>query len=296
MIIDAPGIYDLPAADYHADPCPEPSLSSSIAKVICLESARHAWAQHQRLNPHYVRAEKDHFDLGTAVHAVLLEGVDQVVVVDAADWRTNRAKEARDAARAEGKIPLLPPVHHKVLAMVEAAQWQLAEHATVDNGAMFRGGQAEQTLVWREGPTWCRARLDYVRPALVESVVGEPTQGWAIDDYKTAASANPDEWTRSMFRFGYDLQAAWYQRGVQAVTGAPAVFRFAVQETEPPYALAVMALAPSTADLAEKKRRYALELWAQCLAADCWPGYPIETCYVQLPATHESWWLEKECR
>ena len=32
--VPGPGFYSMSAAQYHADPCPEPSLSSSIAKVL----------------------------------------------------------------------------------------------------------------------------------------------------------------------------------------------------------------------------------------------------------------------
>src|SRR5215831_5713580 len=45
-----PGVYAMPAAQYHADPCPTPSLSASIIKLICLDSPAHAWTAHPKLN------------------------------------------------------------------------------------------------------------------------------------------------------------------------------------------------------------------------------------------------------
>ena len=49
-MITAPGIYpDLTPKVYHADPCERPSLSSTIAKVMCSRSPRHAWLAHPRL-------------------------------------------------------------------------------------------------------------------------------------------------------------------------------------------------------------------------------------------------------
>lgn len=290
--IDQEGIYALTAEQYHADPCLNPSLNFSTAKVICLESPAHAWAAHARLNPAYTRDEKECYDLGTSVHSVLLEGVDKVEVIDAADWRTKAAKEARDAARANGKIPLLPATHAKVLAMVAAVRGQLAEHDTDGGSAMFTGGEAEQSLIWRDGGTLCRARLDYIRRDRLTAT----TDGWCIDDYKTAADANPDNWIRQMFRLGYDLQAAWYQHGHQAITGELSTFRFCVQETEPPYALSVIGLNTDTWTLAEKKRLYAVEVWNRCVKTNRWPGYPPRTCFATLPPTHEAWWLEKEVR
>lgn len=288
LTIHTPGIYDVSADDYHLDPCVEPSLNFSIAKLLVLETPRHAWMAHTRLNDRYARVDKEAFDIGTAAHSVLLEGIDNVEVIDAPDWRTKVAKEARAYARASGKTPLLATKHAAVLAMVHAARSQLAEFHD-GSERMFSDGQPERTLLWRDDETWCRARLDYVR-TVVDSGRLE------IDDYKTAESANPDTWTRGLFTFGYDLQQAWYVHGLKQLTGESATFRFAVQETAPPYALSVIALGPDAETLAIKKRLYALEVWRKCLEENHWPGYPTRTCFASLPAWQEAAWLEKECR
>jgi hypothetical protein len=96
--ITTPGIYKMRAAEYHADPCLEPSLSSTIARVLCDSAPAHAQHAHPRLNLQNVEEEAEHFDIGTAAHAILLEGEAAVTVIDAKDWRTNAAKDARDAA------------------------------------------------------------------------------------------------------------------------------------------------------------------------------------------------------
>lgn len=290
MLIDHPGVYAIPAADYHADPCVEPSLSSSIAKMLCLSSALHARHEHPRLNPQAEHEDAEHFDIGTAAHALLLEGGGNIEIINAPDWRTKAAKEARAAARAEGKTPLLARTCEEVIAMVKATRGQLDQH-TDGGAAMFTDGEAEQTLVWIEGgDVWCRARLDWLR-----------TDPYAIDDYKsTSASANPDTWARTMFSAGFDLQAAFYLRGLRAITGErlddPAAFRFCVQETFAPYAVSVIALNPDAMMLAEKKCEYAIEKWREARASGDWRGYPRRTAYATLPPQHESWWLEKELR
>jgi PDDEXK-like domain of unknown function (DUF3799) len=282
MALDV-GIHTIPAAVYHADPTPEPSLSSSIAKMLCLSSPLHAWYAHPRLSPAPIEDDCEAFDIGTAAHALLLEQRDQVVIIDAADWRTKDAKTLRDQARAAGAIPLLKRKWADVQAMVIAARAQLDAH-TDGGAAMFTHGQAEQTLIWKEDDLWCRARLDWLRPG-------------AIDDYKsTSASANPETWSRTLFSTGFDIQAAWYLRGVKAVTGFDATFRFAVQETYPPYALSVIGLGPDALLLAEKKCLYALEVWRASLERNEWAGYPRRTCWASLPMAHEAWWLEKELR
>jgi hypothetical protein len=287
-MITAPGIYaDIPRAAYHADPCVEPSLSASLIKKLCLESAAHAHYAHPRLNPAAVEENGEHFDIGTAAHALLLEGSKAIAVIDAKDYRTNAAKEARDLAYAADLTPLLVARWTDVQAMVAAARVQLARH-TDGGAAMFTDGRPEQTLIWQEEDVWCRARLDWLR---------EGMPGPSIDDYKTtSASANPDDWTRSLFFSGTDIQVAWYLRGLRALTEQDGVFRFAVQETYPPYALAVIGLGPDALMLAEKKCLYALEKWREARDRNDWQGYPRRTAWASLPMAHEAWWLEKELR
>ena len=49
-MITAPGIYrDIDALEYHSDPCPAPSLSSTIAKKLVSASAMHAFCEHPKL-------------------------------------------------------------------------------------------------------------------------------------------------------------------------------------------------------------------------------------------------------
>ena len=291
-MITAPGVYTMDAATYHADPCPDPSLSCSIAKMLCLDSAAHAQHAHPRLNPQAIEDHDEKFDIGTAAHALLLEGRDAIAVIDAKDYRTNAAKDARDAAYAAGQTPLLIGRWTDVQAMVAATRAQLAAY-TDGAAAMFTNGKPEQTVIWKEdGDVWCRARLDWLR--FDARTLSAPA---AIDDFKTtSASANPETWTRSLFFAGTDVQAAWYRRGVKAVTGVDAVFRFAVQETYAPYALSVVSLGPDALMLAEKKILYALEAWRAARKKNEWTGYPRRTCYATLPMAHEAWWLEREMR
>ncbi|MCZ7538275.1 MAG: PD-(D/E)XK nuclease-like domain-containing protein [Acidimicrobiia bacterium] len=87
--------------------------------------------------------------------------------------------------------------------MVAAAREQLAE-LDVDP-LPFTEGKPEQTIVWEDGGATCRARIDWLH-----------TDGTAIDDYKTTSkSADPESFTRTLFSMGYDVQAAFYLRGLE---------------------------------------------------------------------------------
>ena len=286
------GVLTIPESEYHADKIGDaPSLSASIAKVICNASALHAWNEHPRLNPDYKPKVSDKFDIGTAAHALLLEGKSAVEVIEAPDWRSKGAQEARDLARSEGRLPLLHKNWDEVQAMVEAARRQID---TLDvDPKPFTDGKPEQTLVWEEDGVICRARLDWLRDDRA-----------TIDDLKTTrGSANPESWTRTLYSIGADIQAAFYLRGLFAVDasdgpevewGTVPVFRFVVQETFAPYALSVVELGSAALAIADRKVEYAIQTWKRCLAEDRWPGYADQVCVAELPPWEEARWLDKE--
>lgn len=282
MILDVGRHLGVPAGVYHADPCPAPSLSRSIASLICNASPLHAWYAHPRLNPEFEPVVDERFELGTVVHSVFLEGQAAVEVVDADSWRTNAAQDARDAARAAGRIPLLADQWPAVVNAVTAVRERMLE-LDVDP-PVFRDGTAEEVIVWNERAAWCRARPDWLRSDLA-----------TIDDLKsTSASADPRRWARSLFDRGYDVQAEFYARGVEAVTGERPAFRFVVVEVKPPHAVSVLRLGPDAEVLARKKVDYALEVWARCLESGRWPSYSSREALALLPAYEESRWLEVE--
>jgi hypothetical protein len=282
------GLHTLDADAYHRDVARAdvPSLSSSIAHLLCTSSPAHARAAHPRLNPDLVRRESSSFDVGTAAHDVILEqGKREVAIIDADSWRTNAAKDARTEARAAGNFAFLRHEWDAIQEMTLATFVQLAELEV--HPAPFSAGKPEQTLIWEEaGGVVCRARLDWLHDDHTH-----------VDDLKTTAkSANPEAWAKNLYANGADVQAAFYLRGLHNLTGARAEYRWVVQESSPPYALSVVSPAPSVLVLAEKKVEYALRLWRQCLERNDWPGYPRRVCYAELPAWEEERWLSKEVR
>ena len=261
MGVTANGIYTMPAEEYHADPCPEPSLSASIAKVLLSRSAQHAWAQHPRLNPLFVPEERTAFDRGSAAHALLLEGENRMVQIDADSYRTKAAQEARDAARAAGKHPILAADYASIIDMRGIAM-KAIERCPDLGGMTLADGKPEQTLIWKDGPIWCRARLDWLAD-----------DHSAIWDYKSTTDSEPSAFSRQIARMGYHIQSAFYRRGVQAITGKDAPFIFIAQECDDPYGVTFHGCAPSMQEIADAEVSRAIDAWAKCLRTGIWPGY-----------------------
>ena len=263
------------AEDYRADKeSKEPSLNASICKILCAQSPLHAWIAHPRLNPNYQPDHPREFDLGNAAHHVLFEGRDKLAVIAADDWRTKAAREARDAAINEGKLPLLMKEEETVSRMVERAQFAWDDCPDFE-GYYIREGSAEETIMWREEETHFRARLDWLS-----------NDRRLIVDYKTTrASAQPEAWLRTGLDQGADVQAALYLR---AVKEDQARFVFLVQEAAHPYCCSFIGASPSFLELGAWKVERAIKLWRECLSKgvqrENWPGYDPRVHYVEPPA------------
>ena len=141
---------------------------------------------------------------------------------------------------------------------------------------LFADGKAEQTLVWEEAG----------------GDVAVPASDWlrddraAIDDFKTSGSANPESFSRSVFGYGYDLQADMYCRGLHLTAGAAYDLSFGCRRVRKsrPMRCRSCRSGPHVMTLARKKVDCAIEMWRRCLAPGDWPGYPRQVAYAELPA------------
>jgi hypothetical protein len=269
------GVYlEMPVEVYHADPVPQGSLSSSGARKLLPPSCP-ALYRYERDNP---PAPTDTFDLGHAAHQLALGVGPEIVVVDANDWRTNAAKEAKAQAHEDGKVPVLRDTYEQVIAMRDA----LHAHP-IASALLGDGGQGEVSLFWTDEPTgiWRRCRLDW-KPA--------PRTGRAIGiDYKTARSADPEKFAKSAVDYGYHQQHAWYLDGMVALDLADkdAAFVFIVQEKTAPYLVSVVQLDVEAVRIGRQLNRRAIGIYAECQSTNTWPGYADDVALVSLPFWYE---------
>ena len=268
-----PGIHTaVPEAVYHADPCACPSLSSGIARLL-MRSPMHARHAHPRLNSaHEDRAATRFMDDGTLLHKMILGAGADVCVVDAADWRTKAAQQARDDARDAGQTPVLAGRYAELEECADAAREQIGMHREASDA--LHDGTPEATVIWRDGTSLCRARVDWLK---------HDPHAPLIDIKTTSASADPAVWERKLIE-DYAFQAAFYCRGVERIRGVrPPGMWFLVIETAPPYAVSVVTPAPSLMALAEQQVERAIRTWSECQRTNNWPGYPQFVAHVEAP-------------
>lgn len=291
--ITLPGFYpNMPAAQYHADPCTDPSLSSSIAKVLIDQSPQHAWYSHPRLNPSHKESDDAKFDLGSAAHAILFGAGRELCVIDEEDYRKTAAKASRDDAIANGLQPILARQHQQAIEMAAITHRNLS---MVEGCEDFFGSEAdgvhvfnELMIAWHdEGGIWCRALID--RLCISKDAM-------TVYDLKTTGtSAAPHEVGRYQYNMHHEIQAAFYERGLQTLISSPVAdrlkVRFIVQETDKPYALTVNEV---DLTIGRKEVSQAVHMWGSCLKAKNWPGYPRQVLKQYMPGFMETKWLERE--
>lgn len=270
--ITMPGVYDIPAEEYHGDPVPGGSLSSSGARKLLAPSCP-ALFRYEQDNP---PAARKTFEIGHAAHQRVLGTGPELVLVDAERWDTKAIKAEVAEIRERGAIPLKRAELDKVNAMAA----KLREHPEASRLFEPGTGHPEQSLFWTDEPTGVRrrARLDWL-PAFNDG------RRMLLPDYKSCASAEPAALERAMDTYGYHCQGAWYLDAVRALGLADeqAAFLLIAQEKTPPYIVTVIEPDAMALRIARARNREAIELYVECATSGRWPGYSDRVELASLP-------------
>lgn len=260
------GIYShITDAYYHSD---KDSLSSSGARIITQATPMEYLAQ--LLEPPTKRV----WDFGSIAHKMVLGEGGQFAVLDPAiHGRTKEGKvstspaataawkEAEKLARDRGKTPIAKAQ----LEMAQRMAGKVFEHRLA--AKLLEAGSAELSCYWHDEQTGVRLRC---RPDFLPDTPGRPL----IVEYKTATTANPRRFAKSMLDYGYHQQAAWNIDGLAACAGVEdAGFVFIVQQKDPPWLVSVCQLEPEDIARGRAQNRAAIDLYAKCRESGIWPGY-----------------------
>lgn len=231
--------------EYHA----HPALGSTSLKTLATKTPAHyRW---QADHP----VHKDVFDLGTVAHSLILEGdTTGVEVLDYPAWTTKAAREARDDARNQGKIPLLEKDWQEVMAMHDAVM------AHPEARALLTGHRPETSVFWEEDGLHLKCRPDAWQHGL-------------LIDLKTTRTADPNEFGRTAAEFGYHQSAGHYIDGVKAITGEELPFKFILVEKTAPYFVSVVELDIEAVGIGRQLNDRAKRIYRECTETGRWPGY-----------------------
>lgn len=283
-MISEQGAFKLTHDEYHADPCPVPSMSRGTVVDILSSPAKAFW-NHPRLNKE-LKDDRDEskFNQGSAAHNLLLEGGSRIAVISGFDdWKKQAGRDARDDAMNNGMIPLLEKTFDSLCLMVGSAKVQIAA-SELGLSDLPGTGQAEMTYIAKDGETWERCMVDWIS-----------NDGGLILDYKTTGtSAHPSKFSRHISDMQYPIQHVWYRRVVQMATGIAPRFVWIAQEDEPPYLCSFMGIDPMNEAIAQEKVEWAVRLWRKSMEYNEWPGYPRRICYAEPKPWELTEWEEKK--
>jgi hypothetical protein len=295
-MITEPGIYtDLPAEDYFADPCPAPSLSQSIAKIMLDQSPQHARVEHPRLLGVAETDEDEGVEkydkakaIGNAAHALMIGRGKTLAVADFANWQTKDAKAFKAEAIEAGKEPILQKHFNAASVMVSSARRDLDLIGWND---AFTEGNGEAVLIWSEGEgedkIWLRIMLDWLTP-----------DRRTYYDFKTSGmSVAPHGVGYMLDDAGWDVQAAMAERGLAVLDPegrGRRRYRFVAQENKRPFALLPVELSEHHLQFGRRKLAVAINLWRKSIKTGIWPGYPLQAVTPDIPPARENRWIERE--
>lgn len=257
-------------ADYHAHPAVSKSGLDQIRR-----SPLHYWNRY--LNPdRIIEPPTPAMILGSALHARVLEPAlyndEYIVAPEGIDRRTKEGKLrwADFEAESEGRVILKAEDALQIESMAAAVHRHPAARAI-----LRLPGKCEQSYFWTDETSGekCKCRPDW-----------HSDDRQLIADVKTTEDASPRGFMRSVMKYRYHVQAAFYSQGI----GAEQFVLIAV-EKKSPFAVAVYATPLELFERGLHESRQDLQALAECRAKNHWPGYGDEIQKLVVPP-----WLQDE--
>lgn len=153
---------------------------------------------------------------------------------------------------ASGKIVLSEDDGEQVMQIAQSVHAHPA-------AALLSNGRAEVAVFSEIDGVAVKCKCDYLR------------DGAAIIDLKTTEDAG--DFNRSIAKWGYAQQAAWYM-DVLAAAGHPVrAFIFVVVEKTAPYAVALYELSDEWLQIGRNQNALALTIYKECVESGDWYGY-----------------------
>jgi exodeoxyribonuclease VIII len=244
---------NMPASEYHS--------SEGISKTGL-------WTLLSQSPAHYIAGRVKRtaeMDMGSAVHAQLLQPHEQIVVCGPEDRRGSKWKDAL-AAVGPDQVLLPEKDYDRVMRVVQSVRTGKHSHIVNANNA-----EREVSVFFEISGIKLRCRPDLV---LLDDNI--------IIDVKTTKSANRNSFARDCYTYGYHMQAALYAAGWAMAGGGPEPeFKFLCVELDEPYATALYTLDRGSFQAGQWAVRKALRLYEQCVSTGQWPGYTDDT--ISLP-------------
>ncbi len=295
ILITKPGVYpEITARQYFAEPCPQPALTASGIKTLLGRTPAEFAYAHPAITPDSEEAASTAAKrFGDVGHQLALGKGRVYAIGDFKDWRTKDAQTFKADAEASGltaitigKFEEAETCANIMIERIKTTLGQISGYAPPHGE--HQPYQTETVIAWQEdtpsGPVWCRAMLD----------VWAATLGIILDP-KFSERLSDGVFENHATNMGWDLQSAWYMRGLENLFPESAGrLRFInlLVSPKPPHVSRAREADEATRYSCQLEIERALVLFGKCLKADDWPGYPnmVE------PWTAKSWTMAERAQ
>lgn len=220
-MIDTSLLWSCSSEEYHA------SLSEdSHSSLQTFRQSVERYAAERVFCTMYREPPTPAMQLGSLLHCMVLEQESlesrYVVKPDGIDRRTKAGKEQweRFEATANGKTIIMADDLNLASAMRDGIMRNPHARAALEDD-----GISEASIRWECPETGCplKCRIDRLH------------HSGLVVDVKSTEGVSPEAWSRTVFNFGYHLQAALYAEGVRQVIGLDRPFLFIAVSKTPPH-------------------------------------------------------------
>lgn len=212
---------------------------------------------------------------------------------------------AESEARADG-VELVPPKDYDACLAMRAVLEKIPEHAASMNSPT---AQRELSIFGVINGVKVKVRLDHVdivHNVTVREIVGTKPDGTpeyeekfyptaiVITDYKTTQSANPKEFARHAFNYGYYLKMALQRDLFKAAypeEKRPIIVRLLAQEKKEPYLPIAFRMSQAQLKIGRIQYMQVIHTFAICQKTNQWHSYELGAPEVELETPA---WVLKE--
>lgn len=247
-----------------------PAVNQSTLKLFRKTAA------HAREYMQHPQKPTEAMNLGNAIHCAILEPAkfeSNYIVAPKIDRRTalGKAEWVQFEEDNRGKEIISQDDYDVCKAMVLACYGD-----PVVTQLLSGPGTNELAVVWTDKETGmrCKALLDHVT-----SFAGYT----AVIDLKSCGDASQSEFARSIAKYAYHEQAAFYLDGLNVLAENYRRFFFIAIEKVAPYGIAIYELEDESMKQGQIAFRKHLNQYAECVKTNIWPGYVSGICPIQIP-------------
>lgn len=256
-----------------------PALSQSKLKEF-KKSPKHYWSKY--VDPERKEEEPtEEMKFGKALHCSILEPdlfKNNYMVIPKIDKRTKDGK-------AEYASYMQLSMGKEIISDENLKDIELMNNVlfSKDSSKLLKcGGLVEHELYWRDNEfdIDCKAKLDvFIQPNNV-------FKNGVIVDIKTTQDATPDVFTRSIDKYGYYNQAAFYCNAVKQIYNTvdlPMFIIIAMEKTSP-YEINFFELDNKSIKFGIRENKQLMSKYKECLTTGNYHGYEDKINSISLPA------------